>query len=229
VIDRNSALVPAALIALMLAAATWRIIMLDEWTILTIHNEGPLPSLLLFFLPACSALVVGAMYWEGRGARAGEGRLQPWREWGKSLSITYCGGLLLLQGVVIVRSLGLELPIDLSLIGRAGGIVLAIMCLLAVNQMPKLPWFERRIAPGGDLGPIYGPRYMRIQSRILVVFMTVVIAYSLAAPPTMAWRSAIHILLAASLVLVWSITWRLHLGRKWKLERLQTPCTEVSH
>src|SRR5215468_12578123 len=163
----------------MLVAATWRIMLLDDWTTLPIQNEGPLPSLLLFFFPACSALVVGAMYLEGRGARAGDEKLRPWREWGRSLSITYCGGLLLLQGVVIVRSLGLELPIDLSLLGRAGGIVLAIMCLLAVNQMPKLPWFERRVAPGGDLGPIYGPRYMRTQSRILVVFMTAVIAYSL--------------------------------------------------
>jgi hypothetical protein len=203
--------------------------MLDHWATLPIQNEGPWPSLLLFFFPACSALVVGAMYWEGGGAGAGDEKLQPWREWGKSLSIAYCGGLLLLQGVVIVRSLGLELPIDLSLLGRAGGIVLAIMCLLAVNQMPKLPWFERRVAPGGALGPIYGPRYMRTQSRIVVVFMTAVIAYSLAAPPTMAWRFALHIVLAASLVLAWSITWRLHLGRTWRLEQLQTPRTEAYH
>jgi hypothetical protein len=63
------------------------------------------------------------------------------------------------------------------------------MCLLAINQMPKLPWFDSRFAPGGDLGPIYGPRYMRTHSRALVGFMIVVIAYNLAAPPSMGWRS----------------------------------------
>ena len=76
-----------------------------------------------------------------------------------------------------------------------------------------------KFAPGGDLGPIYGPRYMRTLSRILVVFMIAVIAYSLAAPP-MGWRSALFILLAAALLVVWSIAWRCHLGRKWKLEQL---------
>jgi len=77
--------------------------------------------------------------------------------------------------------------------------------------------------PGGDLGPIYGPRYMRTQSRILVVFMMAVIAYSLAAPSTMGWRAAPHILLATALLVVWSIAWRRHLGRKWKLEQSAAP------
>ncbi len=70
------------------------------------------------------------------------------------------------------------------------------------------------------MGPIYGPRYMRIQSCVLVVFMIAVIAYSLVAPPTMAWRFVPYVLVAAALLVVWSIAWRLHLGRKWKLEQL---------
>jgi len=125
-----------------------------------------------------------------------------------------------LQGLLIVRSLGVAIPLDLSATGRTLGVLLAIVCLLAINQMPKLPWFERRFAPGGNLGPIYGPRYIRTQSRILVVFMIAVIAYSLAAPPTMAWRSAPLILLTAALLVVWSINWRIQLGRRWKLEQL---------
>jgi len=219
VIDRKTALASAALIALMLVAAVWRIILLDAWTTLPIQNGAPLSSLLLFFFPACSALVVGALYWERLAARADEAKVQPWRKWGKSLSITYCVGLLLLQGVLIVQSLGVAMPLDPSAIGRTLGVLLAIICLLAVNQMPKLPWFERRFSPGGNLGPIYGPRYMRSQSRILVVFMIAVIGYSLAAPPTMAWRSASYILLAAALVVVWSITRRIQLGRRWKLRQ----------
>jgi hypothetical protein len=219
VIDQKTAFACAALIALMLVAAVWRTAMLDDWATLAIQNEGPLSSLLLFAFPASSALVVGALYWESRRARADDAKVQPWRKWGKSLSISYCGGLLLLQGVLILQSLGL----DLSAIGRAGGILLAIMCLLAINQMPKLPWIERKFAPGGDLGPIYGPRYMRTQSRITVLFMIAVIAYSLAAPATMGWRLAPYILLATALLIVWSIVCRLHLGRKWKLEQLAAP------
>jgi hypothetical protein len=148
--------------------------------------------------------------------------VRPWRKWGKFLSIGYCGGMLLLQGVVIVRNLGFDTPLDFSAIARGLGLLLAIMSLLAINQMPKLPWFERRFAPGGDLGPIYGPRYMRTQSRILVVFMIAVIAYSFSVTPTMGWRSAPYILLATALFVVWSIAWRRHLGRKWKLERRAT-------
>ena len=217
--DLKTALASAALIALMLVAAVWRIILLNDWTTLPIQNGAPLPSLLLFCFPACSALVVGALYWESGAARADEAKVQPWRKWGKSLSITYCGGLLLLQGVLIVQSLGVAMPLHLSAIGRTLGVLLGIMCLMAINQMPKLPWFERRFAPGGNLGPIYGPRYMRTQSRIAVVFMIAVIAYSLAAPPTMAWRAARYILLATALLVVWSITWRIQLGRRWKLEQ----------
>jgi len=218
-IDRKTVLASALLIALMLVAAVWRINMLDDWTTLAVQNGAPLPSMLLFLFPACSALVVGALYWE-RGARADDAKIQPWRKWGKSLSISYCSGLLLLQGVLIVGSLGLDMPLDVSVIGRSLGLLLAIICLLAINKMPKLPWFERRFAPGGDLGPIYGPRYMRTKSSILVVFMIAVMAYSLASPQTMAWRSAPCILSAAALFVVWSIAWRLRLGRKWKLEQL---------
>jgi len=219
-IERKTALVCAALIALMVVAAAWRVVMLDDWTSLIVLDNGPLPSLLLFVFPACSALVVGALYWDGRGARAEDAKLQPWRNWGRSLSIRYCGGLLLLQGLLIVGSLGLSMPFDLSAISRGLGLLLAIMCLLAINRIPKLPWFERRGAPGGNLGPIYGPRYMRIQSWVLVALMIAVIAGSLVAPRDMGWRTAGYILLATALLVAWSVVWRVHLGRKWKLEQV---------
>ena len=84
--------------------------MLDDWTSFRVLNGGPLPSLLLFFFPACSALVVGALYCNGLGAGADDANLQPWRNWARSLSIGYCRGLLLLQGVLIVGSLDLAMP-----------------------------------------------------------------------------------------------------------------------
>jgi hypothetical protein len=58
VIDRKTALASAALIALMLAAAVWWN-MMSNVPPLTLPSGAPLPSLLLFIFPACSALVVG--------------------------------------------------------------------------------------------------------------------------------------------------------------------------
>ena len=82
-IDRKTAIMSAALIALMLMAAACRISILDDWSTLPVQNGAPLPSLLLFFFPACSVLVVGALYWDGRGATADDTKLHPWRNWGK--------------------------------------------------------------------------------------------------------------------------------------------------
>jgi hypothetical protein len=219
-IDRRATLACAALVALMLVLAVWRIITLDDRTTLAIQDGAPLPALLLLAFPAASALVVAALWWNGRGAAADEAKTRAWRTWGTSLAIAYCVGLLLMLGLVIVRSLGLDVAVDLSALARTGGIALALMSLLAINQMPKLPWVERAFGPGAELGPIYGPRYVRLHSRVVVVFMIAVIVWSLSVPPPVAWRSALYILLACALLVVWSLSTRRHLSRKWKREQL---------
>jgi hypothetical protein len=223
-IDRKTFLAGAAIIALMLALAGWRIMTLEDWTTLAIQNSKPLPSLLLFGFPAAGALVVGALYWSGLRARAELVKLQPWYKWGRFNTISYCIGLLLLEGVVVVLSLDRHLPLNLWAVYRALGVVMAMTSLLMINQMPKLPYFERSASPGGDLGPIYGPRFVRTVSKVLVVFMIAVIAMSLAtslaASPSMGWRPVLVILLAAAFIMVWSIAWRRQLGRKWSLEQL---------
>jgi hypothetical protein len=218
-IDRKTALICAVLIALMLVLAVWRIIIPDDWTMQAVQDRLPVLPLLLFIFPASSALVVGSLYWANRRARADFARVQPWYRWGRLLSVAYCCGLLLLQGVLVAQSLGLQALLPLSAIGRTLGVLLAIMSLLAVNQMPKLPYFERSSSPGGDLGPIYGPRYIRTVSRIVVMFLIAVFAFRFAAAPALGWRAALIIFLAATLLVVWSVVWRRHLGRKWSLEQ----------
>jgi hypothetical protein len=37
--------------------------------------------------------------------------------------------------------------------------------------------------------------------------------------PASGWYATLVILLAAALLVIWSIVWRLHLGRKWSLEQ----------
>jgi hypothetical protein len=220
-IGRKATLVCAVLIVLMLVLAVGRLVTLDDWTTPTLQVQAgtPLPALVLLAFPAASALVAAALYWNGRGAAAGDAKVQAWRRWGAFLSITYCTGMLLMQGLVLVRSLDLALPIDLAALARAGGIMLSLVSLLAINQMPKLPWLERVLGPGSALGPIYGPRYLRLQSRVVVVFMIAVITWSVAVPHATAWRSALWILAASALLVVWSLAARRHFSRKWRLEQ----------
>jgi hypothetical protein len=64
-----------------------------------LRDGAPLPGLLLFAFPAAGALVVAALYWSGRGVAADDAKAEAWRRWGTSLSIAYCAGLLLMQGL----------------------------------------------------------------------------------------------------------------------------------
>src|SRR5215475_9117470 len=195
---------------MMLAAAVWRIIMLEDWTALVVQHREAALSWLPFFFPAASAFVVGGLYWNSPRTSA-DARAQRWRTWGAFISISYCALLLLLQATVIVMSI-VGMHLYLWAIYRALGALLGVTIIVSFNQMPKLPYVERSFAPGGDLGPIYGPRYVRIKSRVTIAFAVAVIAFILAATPSMDWRPVLFILLAAAFLPVWSIAWRRHLG-----------------
>jgi len=103
-----------------------------------------------------------------------------------------------------------------------------IVVLLRINQIPKLPWFERRFMLGDELGPVYGPRFMRIMSKTLAVYVIALFAaaftFQFVAPATLAQRWAIPTTLGATalflmLFLLWSIVWRIRLGRKSRHEQ----------
>ena len=213
-IDRKTALLCAVMIAPMFVAGV--ILVWDGRTIRAVHGGAPLPVLLPFFLPACGALVTASLYWTGRSAVADDAKKAPCYRWGRLVSISYCAGLLLLQAVVIAAAFDLHVPPPIA---RTLSVVMAMMSLLAINQMPKLPWFERRWRPGGQLGPVYGPKYIRIASRMTVAFMIAVFAYVFVVAPGTGFRAVPYILVGAALLVVWSVAWRRHLGRKWSLER----------
>jgi len=211
-IDRKTTLVCVLLIALMLGAAA--IVAWNGEAIGSVQWPLSLPLVLVF--PVCSTLVTAALYSSSRSAIADDAKREPWYRWGRFLSISYCAGMLLLQGMQIAPGFGLPVP---SPVVSTLRVVMAIMSLLAINQMPKLPWFECRSSPGGELGPVYGPRYVRIVSRIAVLFMLAVFACGLVASSTMGVRAVACILLGTALIVIWSVIWRRHLGHKWRLER----------
>ena len=211
-IDRKAALVCAALIALTLAAAVARIVLLDDWPILA-NQEALL--WLMFLVPATVGLFVASLYANGRRTIAADAKVKPWYDWGKRLSIAVCAGLLWIQGLLILQSLGLQVPALDSAAGYAVAAAVAIMTLLAINQMPKLPWFQSKMYPAGELGPIYGPRYIRVHSRIGVLYWVAMYASIFALPNDV----PLCIVLITSIYLVWTRAVQHHYGRKWKLEQ----------
>ncbi|CCE12015.1 membrane hypothetical protein [Bradyrhizobium sp. STM 3843] len=216
-IDRRTALICGTLIALMLAGAMFWFIVPNDWIVQAVQPRASLPSLFIF--PACSAFVVGVLYGHGRGERTDSARNEPWRKWGATVSMSYCIVLLLAQALVIITRLDLGIHLELRAIYRALFVAVGIIFLLGVNQLPKLPYFERRVAPGGNLGPVYGPRFMRIQSRLMFVFGIALIAYWLALPPHPGWHPTFYALVATICLFAQAIAWRRHLSRKWNLQQ----------
>ena len=212
-IDRKTALVCAALIALMLAAAVTRIMILDDWPRQASLSEA-LRIWQFFALPFIAAMLVMSRNANGRQATAVEARIEPCYHWGEFLSIDVCLCVLLMQGLQIATSLGPHVPL-FALV--AAGVVAAerVIVLRAINQIPKLPWSERRSFLAGKLGPIYGPRFLRVTARIWVVCFIAAIACLFALPI----HARPYIPLAFPLVLVGTLALQLHDGRRWKLEQ----------
>jgi hypothetical protein len=52
-----------------------------------------------------------------------------------------------------------------------------------------------------------------------VAFMIAVFAYVFVVAPGTGFRAVPYILVGAALLVVWSVAWRRHPGRKWSLER----------
>jgi hypothetical protein len=109
-IDRKTALVCAALIALMLAAAVTRIMILDDWPRQASLSEA-LRIWQFFALPFIAAMLVMSRYANGRQATAVEARIEPCCHWGELLSIDVCLCVLLMQGLQIATSLGPHVPL----------------------------------------------------------------------------------------------------------------------
>jgi hypothetical protein len=216
-IDRKTALICAGLVALMFAAAFWRITSSEAWPAQMAWTRTLLPSVKLFVFPAASALFTSSLYWNWSfRASADNPKFAPWQRWARWASISFCVGFSLMQGVLVAQSLALHPPFAID---RIFAVLVMIVALLALNQMPKLPWFERRFSLGGELGPVYGPRFIRILSKALIVFLIAGFAFAFTAPAPLAQRSFPYILGATALFLLCSIAWRIRLGRKWRLER----------
>jgi hypothetical protein len=211
-IDRKTALICAALTALMFAAALWRVTSPEEWPPHTVWTARLLPSM-LFVFPAFCALMTGGLYWRSFRAST-DPRFEPWSRWGKRLSVSYCAGFSLLHGYLVAQSFGLHLP---SAIGPTLAVLMVIAALLAINQKPKLPWLEW-YSFGGSLGPIYGPRFVRIQSKVALVFGISVLGFAFAAPGTPETRFT-YVVVMTALFLLEIIALRIHLARKWRLKR----------
>jgi hypothetical protein len=89
-----------------------------------------------------------------------------------------------------------------------------MIVLRAINQISKLPWIERSFFPAAELGPIYGPRFLRVIARIWVVCFIAAMA-CLFTLPMHAWP---FIPLALPFVLFWTMALHRRYARRWKLD-----------
>lgn len=92
-IDRKTALICASLVALMFAAAFWRITSPEEWPAQMAWARTLPPSVVLFMFPAFGALLTGTLYWKSFRPSADDPRFVPWQRWGKRFAINICAAL----------------------------------------------------------------------------------------------------------------------------------------
>lgn len=218
-IDRKAALVSSVLVVLMLLGAVARIILVHYSPVAANLQTSLLWQILL--LPLCPALLVVTLYANGRRAIAAGAKVEPSYAWGRRLSIGVCAGTLLIQSQLIILSLDFH-PELISSLGYAFVLALSLLVLLAINQSPKLPWLEprpswfyRKFFRAGELGPIYGPRFMRANAKIWLLCLIVVIPCAFALPKHL----PLYILLAFGSALLWTMALRHRYSRRWALER----------
>ncbi|CCD99698.1 hypothetical protein [Bradyrhizobium sp. STM 3809] len=217
-IDRRTTLLSGALVVVMVLAAAVRMLFIHGSS-LAASQETPL-LWQICLLPVIAASLVVGLAANGRRTPALGAKAQTSLSWGRRLSIGCCLSLLLIQALLIVTSLGLPptLWFGLPPLDWLGwGVVIAMMALVlqALNQMPKLPWLGQRPGLAGDLGPIYGPRYMRANARIWFVCLVTLLP-CICAAPRLAW---VFVLIAMPTALVWTKTLQIRYGRRWQVEQ----------
>jgi hypothetical protein len=165
-IDRKTALVCAALIALMLAAAVTRIMILDDWPRQASLSEA-LRIWQFFALPFIAAMLVMSRNANGRQATAVEARIEPCCHWGEFLSIDVCLCVLLMQGLQIATSLGPHVP--LFAVVAAGATIVAAEAMNPISEACMTP--DRRprlVVPRKNwINPFYGLDHFLIAFTLL--------------------------------------------------------------
>ena len=149
-IDRSTFRTVMALVAIMLAAAAWRVSMLSDWTRLPRYgadgvalppgNSAALlisPGLIVFFL---IVMAVGR-----RMSTASDRDRAPWRKWARLNLIGFVAICAAQQAYIIARSLGLMTALSPALYARTLFVVSGLLLLVIGNVMPKLPWLGSRI------------------------------------------------------------------------------------
>lgn len=144
-IDRKAYWISGALVAAMLTATIWRIVLLPDWTQIPFFGAGRVAVLMLFCAPFCVIFVVGQLAFRGWISKGSKDVKQSWVRWGSSTLIVYSVICAALQFVILARSLGIAKTLDEVTVVRTGFVLLGALLVVMGNQLPKLPWLETRI------------------------------------------------------------------------------------
>ena len=167
-IDRKTFWTAMAFVALMLAAAVWRMSLLPDWTQLPRQDlQGaalpPVNSVWLLVSPGAVLFVMATLAWRTRTARNAGDALRPWAKWVDFFLVPYSLILALMQAFIIARSLGLLTGMNVELFVRGGFVALGVLTMVMNNALPKLPWLGSRIAIL-DMDPDRGARLTRLRA-----------------------------------------------------------------
>jgi hypothetical protein len=151
-INRKAFWISGVLVALMLAAALWRVTQLADWTQLPHRGASGAPLWLTssaWLLVAPGAIVVAsiALLTMRMGMVDAPGEtLRPWKKWGGSYLIAYSAIMASLQAFIIAGTLGLLGPISPVLFFRGIIVVFGLLLIVTSNGLSKLPWLPSRFA-----------------------------------------------------------------------------------
>ena len=141
------------LVAVMTAAALWRLSRLPDWSRLTMAREDGTASHAASsaFLFICPAIVAFAAIRHALSMRRAQGKpeaVQAVRRFSATLLLAMALISALIQGIILGRSLGLALPYEA--IARCFFVALGLLTALFGNRLPKLPWITSRHLPLND-------------------------------------------------------------------------------
>jgi hypothetical protein len=167
-IDRKAYWVSGALVAAMLTATIWRVVLLPDWTQIPAFGAGRAAVLMFFCAPFCVIFVGGGLIFKGWISKGSKDVKQSWVRWGSSLLIVYSLICTALQFVILARSLGMAQTLNEVTVVRTGFVLLGALLVVIGNELPKLPWLETRTKIL-RLDAAQGAKFLRFRGWIAVV------------------------------------------------------------
>jgi hypothetical protein len=186
-LDRRTKLIVLAIFLAMVASDIWLVVHAVRW------------SAILFILPACMMIFIGA--WQWRMAHA-EGDLPAWTKWVGFLAICYATIFAGFQLIFVMKLLKMiALPSYLMLV-RALIAFFGVQLLVLGNWKAKLPPLKTWLPASLSLSATGEATILRLEGWLLVAYGLIVIATAFLIPMSLIAPLFVSMSLAALVVIL---------------------------